>query len=98
MADPQPVPINAKFQDDFVTQLVLVDDTDTMAQVAEKVAHHVVGRRVPARDVGMVVRYEGEILADDVTVTDAGIGPLQNVYVDWADSPRVARATAPAGG
>jgi toluene-4-monooxygenase system protein B len=38
MADPQPVPINAKFDDDFVTQLVVVLDTDTMREVAAKVA------------------------------------------------------------
>ena len=47
MAEPQPVPINAMFQDDFVTQLALVLDTDTMDEVATKVAHHVVGRRQP---------------------------------------------------
>ena len=47
MADPQPVPINAKFDDDFVTQLVVVLDTDTMQDVAAKVAHHVVGKRLP---------------------------------------------------
>jgi toluene monooxygenase system protein B len=91
MAEPQPVPINAKFQDDFVTQLVLVDATDTMAELATKVAHHVVGRRVPARDMDMVVRYDGRVIPADVTVTDAGIEPLQNVYVDWVDSPKVAQ-------
>jgi toluene monooxygenase system protein B len=46
MPDPQPVPINAKFDDDFVTQLVVVLDTDTMCEVATKVAHHVVGKRL----------------------------------------------------
>lgn len=39
MPDPQPVPINAKFDDDFVTQLVVVLDTDTLREVAAKVAH-----------------------------------------------------------
>ena len=38
MPDPQPVPINAKFDDDFVTQLVVVLNTDTMREVAAKVA------------------------------------------------------------
>ena len=85
MAEPQPVPINAKFDDDFVTQLVLVLDTDTMREVAEKVAHHVVGRRIPPRDAPMVVRYRGCELAPDVTVREAGIAPLQNVNVDWAE-------------
>ena len=41
MPDPQPVPINAKFDDDFVTQLVVVLNTDTMREVAAKVAQHV---------------------------------------------------------
>jgi toluene monooxygenase system protein B len=84
MTEPQPVPINAKFDDDFVTQLVLVLDTDTMREVAEKVAHHVVGRRIAPRDQPMTVRYRGRELAADTTVREAGIAPLQNVYVEWA--------------
>jgi toluene monooxygenase system protein B len=85
MPDPQLVPINAKFGDDFVTQLVVVLDTDTMREVAAKVAHHVVGKRLPARDADMVVRYQGHDLSPDVTVAEAGIAPLQNVYVDWVE-------------
>ena len=85
MPDPQPVPINAKFDDDFVTQLVVVLDTDTMHEVAAKVAHHVVGKRVPARDADMVVSYQGRDLPSDMTVAEAGIAPLQNVYVDWVE-------------
>ena len=85
MPDPQPVPINAKFGDDFVTQLVLVLDTDTMREVAAKVAQHVVGKRLPKRDADMVVRYQGRNLSPDITVTVAGIAPLQNVYVDWVE-------------
>ena len=85
MPDPQSVPINAKFDDDFVTQLVVVLDTDTMREVAAKVAQHVVGKRQPARDAGMVVRYQGRNLPPDITVTEAGITPLQNVFVDWVE-------------
>src|SRR6516165_251462 len=80
MPEPQPVPINAKFDDDFVTQLVVVLDTDTMREVAAKVAHHAVSKRLPARDADMVVRYQGRELPSDMTVTEAGIEPLQNVY------------------
>ena len=83
MAEPQPVPINAMFEDDFVTQLALVLDTDTMTEVAEKVAHHVIGKRQPPRDAAMVVRYQGRVVPADITVAEAGIGPLQNVYVEW---------------
>jgi len=85
MPDPQPVPINAKFNDDFVTQLVLVLNTDTMREVAAKVAQHVVGKRLPARDADMVVRYQGQVMSPDVTVAEAGIAPLQNVSVDWVE-------------
>jgi toluene monooxygenase system protein B len=85
MPDPQSVPINAKFDDDFITQLVVVLDTDTMREVAAKVAQHVVGKRQPAREAGMVVRYQGRSLPPDITVAEAGIAPLQSVYVDWAD-------------
>ena len=85
MPDPQPVPINAKFDDDFVTQLVVVLDTDSMDEVAVKVAHHVVGKRLPARNANMVVRYQGRELPSNMTVAEAGIVPLQNVYVDWAE-------------
>ncbi len=85
MPDPQPVPINAKFDDDFVTQLVVVLNTDTMREVAIKVAQHVVGMRLPKRDADRVVRYQGRVLSADMTVAEAGIAPLQNVYVDWLE-------------
>src|ERR1700730_10853792 len=85
MPDPRPVPINAKFDDDFVTQLVVVLNTDTMREVAIKVAQHVVGKRLPKRDADMAVRYQGRVLSADMTVTEAGIAPLQNVYVDWVE-------------
>ena len=85
MPEPRSIPINAKFEDDFITQLVFVLETDTMREVAAKVAHHVVGKRQPARDADMVVRYQGRSLSPDITVTEAGIAPLQNVFVDWVD-------------
>ena len=85
MPDPQPVPINAKFEGDFVTQLVVVLDTDTMREVAAKTAHHVVGKRLPKLEADMVVSYQGRKLPPDMTVAEAGIGPLQNVFVDWVE-------------
>jgi toluene monooxygenase system protein B len=86
MPDPQPVPVNARFDDDFVTQLVLVLETDTMRDVAAKVAHHVVGKRLPDQHRPMVVRYQGRALPADMTVAQAGIAPLQNIFVDWVDA------------
>lgn len=82
-AEPQPVPINAMFENDFVTQLAVVLDTDTMDEVAAKVAHHVVGRRQPDRGLPMVVKFQGQVVPANTTVAAAGIAPLQNVYVEW---------------
>lgn len=88
-ADPrpggQPVPINAKFGNDFVTLLVLVLDTDTLEEAARKVAHHVVGRRIRPRDAGLVLRVDGKPLSSSLTVAEAGIGPLDSVFVGWAE-------------
>jgi hypothetical protein len=44
------VPLQAAFRGDFATLLVLVDDEDTMEVVAQKVAYHVIGRRLPPQD------------------------------------------------
>jgi toluene monooxygenase system protein B len=84
MDDRQSVPINAKFGDDFVLQLVVVTTADTMAEVARKVAHHSVGKRVPPQDRDMVVYYKGRAVGRDATVTQVGIGPFQHVFVDYA--------------
>ncbi|WP_072815612.1 toluene-4-monooxygenase system B family protein [Rhodococcus zopfii] len=76
-------PLQGMFDGDFVLMLVPVDDQDTMTQVAEKVAYHVVGRRVPARDRPMQVRYNSVPVAPDVTVTGAGFGPMDVVEVGY---------------
>lgn len=89
VADPEsggrPIPINAKFDNDFVTQLVLVLDTDTVEEAARKVAHHVVGRRIRPRDAGLVLRVDGKPVPSGLTVAKAGIGPLDSVFVGWAE-------------
>ena len=64
----QPVPINALFENDFVTQLILVLDTDTIDEAAQKVAYHVVGRRLPPRDAGLVLRVGGKVIPGHLTV------------------------------
>jgi len=78
------VPVNAMFENDFVTQLVVVLDTDTVDEAARKVAAQVVGRRVPPRDAGFEVRLDGRVLPGDVTVAEAGISALDIVTVGWA--------------
>ena len=84
----QPVPINAMFSGDFVTQLVLVLDTDTIDEAAGKVAAQVVGRRVPPRDAGLVVRFDGKVVPGGITVAQSGISPLDIVNVGWDPSAR----------
>ena len=75
------VPLQAVFRRDFVTLLVLVDDEDTMQVVAQKVAHHVIQRRLPPQDAPMRVQYNNRILAPEQTVTQAGILPMSFVEV-----------------
>jgi toluene monooxygenase system protein B len=75
------VPLQAVFRRDFVTLLVLVDDEDTMEVVAQKVAHHVIQRRLPPQDDPMRVQYNNRILAPEQTVSQAGILPMSFVEV-----------------
>ena len=83
MNEPYRIPINAKFGDDFVMHVVVITSADTMAEVAQKVAHHSVGKRVSPQPRNMVVYYEGRAVAAHKTVTEAGIRPLQHVFVDY---------------
>jgi toluene monooxygenase system protein B len=75
------VPLQAVFRRDFATLLVLVDDEDTMEVVAQKVAHHVIQRRLPPQDAPMRVQYNNRILAPEQTVSQAGILPMSFVEV-----------------
>ncbi|MEX3940486.1 toluene-4-monooxygenase system B family protein [Paraburkholderia sp. BR10937] len=84
-AQPITLAINALFIGDIVTQLVFVRDTDTIAEVAEKVAAHSVGIRVPRRDAPMVVYFNGVALPMSETVTGAGIDALQCLTVRYAE-------------
>lgn len=75
------VPIQAAFRRDFVTLLVLVDDEDTMDAVAQKVARHVIRRRLPPQDAPMRVQYNDRVLPPDQTVSQAGIRRMSFVEV-----------------
>jgi hypothetical protein len=72
------------FEGDFVTQLVVVLDTDTVEEAARKVAAQVVGRRIAPRDAGLVVRHASTVVPGDVTVAESGISALDIVTVGWA--------------
>lgn len=85
MSEPRPVPINALFGSDFVSLLVVVSSTDTMAEVSAKVAANVIGKRIAPRDAPMAVFYRDERVPAEQTVAQAGITPMQFVFVDYVD-------------
>jgi toluene monooxygenase system protein B len=77
-------PVQAIFDGDFVVLLVPVDTDDPMRVVAGKVAHHAVGRRVAGQDRPMQVRRLGQVLADDTTIAEASLMPLDVLEVGYA--------------
>ena len=87
MSAPEPylVPLNGIFADDFVEILAPVMSTDTMDEVAAKVAAHSEGKRVRARDVPKVVYHGERLVPAGMTVAEAGIAPLDHVRVEYQD-------------
>jgi toluene monooxygenase system protein B len=85
VGEPQPVPLNALFGSDFVSMLVVVLTTDTMDDVSKKVAAHVIGKRIAPRKAEMVVYYRDQPVPRERTVAEAGILPMQFVFVDYDD-------------
>jgi toluene monooxygenase system protein B len=75
------VPLQAAFRGDFATLLVLVDDEDAMEVVAQKVAYHVIGRRLPPQDAPMRVQHNGLVLLPNQTVAQAAMPPMSFVEV-----------------
>jgi len=75
------VPLQAVFRGDFLALLVVVDDRDTMHVVAEKVAYHVIHRRLPPQDATMRVQSNDRVLPTDQTVAQAGLSPMSFVEV-----------------
>jgi toluene monooxygenase system protein B len=75
------IPLQAAVEGDFVVLLVPVEDTDTMRTVAQKVAHHVIDRRLPPRNGTLRVRFGDRVLPDDLTVSGAGFQPMDFVWV-----------------
>lgn len=79
------VPLTAAFRQDFVVQLVPVEDTDTMDIVAQKVAAHAVDLRVAPKNAPMRVVFNEKILQPEDTVASAGFGPMDFVEVRYVD-------------
>ena len=76
-------PIHASFERDFLVQLIVVDENDSMDQVAEKVAYHCVNRRVRPRDGVMRIRpHQGEeLFPREMTIAESGIKPTEVIDV-----------------
>jgi toluene monooxygenase system protein B len=79
-------PIYAYFKGDFIPHLVAVDTDDTYAQVAEKVAVHTVGRRLPAdpRAKGYQVVIDGQTM-DPADTLGAAVAAAKVVPLHWVD-------------
>lgn len=73
------LPLSAVFEGDVVSLLVAVDDQDTAEAVGQKIAHHVVGRRVAARQAPVRVRLGGRVLGPGDVIGAAGAVPLDHV-------------------
>jgi toluene monooxygenase system protein B len=67
-----------------VVLLVPVNTDDPMTVVAQKIGHHVVGRRVAAQDRPLRVRRRGKFLADEATVAESNLAPLDVLEVVYA--------------
>lgn len=80
------IPVQALFEGDFLTFLVVFESTDTIPEACEKVALGVVGRRFPPRPKGYLMRREdGTVIRDDLTVAQAGIEHSDYVVVAFRE-------------
>jgi toluene monooxygenase system protein B len=71
--------LSAVFEHDFVSLLVAVDDQDTVEIVGQKIAHHVVDRRIKDRNTPIRVRHKGRVLPRGQRIGETGVGPLDHV-------------------
>ena len=86
-------PFATCFDGDFIVKLVVVDDADTMDEVARKVAAHSAGRTVRPRTRGVLrVRLSGAALPLDRTATplDLGLEAMESIEVYYEDEGRAA--------
>lgn len=84
-------PITGRFVGDFIPHLAAVDTEDTFDQIAEKVAVHTVGRRLPDKPdaEGYEVLLDGEVLPGDQRLEElmatTPVLPLQWFDVRWKE-------------
>lgn len=87
--EPELVPLNGIFADDYSQLLIPVMSNETIAEVAEKVAYHSEGKRVRKRDKEKVVYHESRVVPMHLTVSEAGIKALDHVRVDYKDEDQI---------
>jgi toluene monooxygenase system protein B len=92
MTEMPQIPLCSSFEGDFLVRLVMVQDSDTMDQVAAKAAAQVLGRTVRGRPRSVLrVRLQGVdwALERQATVKTVGLGPMEciEVYQDHDDEP-----------
>lgn len=78
------IPLSGFFEGDFVAQLFVVEQKDTLNQLAEKLAVHAVGLRVKKEDRPYEVVIGGEVFPGEVTVEEVGLTPMDHVLVRYA--------------
>jgi hypothetical protein len=84
---PVEVSVQALFDGDFLSFLVVLESTDTIPEACDKVAFGVVGRRVPPRaGVGYVMlREDGTEIPENLTVAEAGLTDSDYIRVGFRD-------------
>jgi toluene monooxygenase system protein B len=85
------LPLATSFDGDFIIKLVVVDDDDTMDEVARKTASHSAGRTVPLRTGVLRVRLTGASIPFDrqVTPRQMGLGPMESIEVYYEEEGRM---------
>jgi toluene monooxygenase system protein B len=77
------IPVVSYFQGDIVPTVSLADELGSVEKLATECAVHSVGRRVPPRDQPIQVTFNGEVLDPRTRVSDAGIHPLDAIYLAY---------------
>lgn len=80
-------PVYGRFVGDFVPHLVPADTEDDMNQLAEKVAVHSVGRRVPNNPnaKGYEVLHQNKVIDPSTKLHELGLRPLEWLDVRWRE-------------
>ena len=78
------IPVVTYFLGDIIPTVGLADEQWTVEQLAAELAVHAVGRRVAPRDERIQVTFDGNELDPQATVSGAGIGPLDAVYLAYS--------------